>query len=73
MEQQQLKQRQLAAILAPVDASGRSDTGYRERVAMDSYYVRNWSVWLDLVLLARTVRCVLLVKELIEDIREAHL
>jgi Undecaprenyl-phosphate galactose phosphotransferase WbaP len=35
--------------------SGRSDTGYAERVEMDSYYVRNWSVWLDLIILARTI------------------
>lgn len=40
--------------------SGRSDTGYEERVAMDSYYVRNWSVWLDLIILARTAKIVLL-------------
>jgi Undecaprenyl-phosphate galactose phosphotransferase WbaP len=39
--------------------SGRSDTTYEERVAMDAYYVRNWSVWLDLVILARTVKSVL--------------
>lgn len=39
--------------------SGRSDTSYEERVAMDAYYVRNWSVWLDLVILARTVASVL--------------
>lgn len=38
--------------------SGRSDTTYEERVAMDAYYVRNWSVWLDLVILARTLGCV---------------
>lgn len=38
--------------------SGRSDTGYEERVAMDAYYVRNWSVWLDLVILARTASAV---------------
>lgn len=42
--------------------SGRSDTDYSERVAMDSYYVRNWSVWLDVIILARTVRIVLLNK-----------
>ena len=40
--------------------SGRSDTGYAERVKMDAYYVHNWSVWLDLVILVRTVSCVLL-------------
>jgi Undecaprenyl-phosphate galactose phosphotransferase WbaP len=40
--------------------SGRSNTSYAERVAMDSYYVRNWSIWLDLVILARTVKSVLL-------------
>jgi lipopolysaccharide/colanic/teichoic acid biosynthesis glycosyltransferase len=39
--------------------SGRSNTSYSERVAMDSYYVRNWSFWLDLILLSRTVKIVL--------------
>jgi lipopolysaccharide/colanic/teichoic acid biosynthesis glycosyltransferase len=39
--------------------SGRSDTSYPERVEMDAYYVRNWSVWLDLVILARTIKIVL--------------
>ena len=40
--------------------SGRSEIDYEERVAMDAYYVRNWSVWLDIVLLAGTVKTVLL-------------
>lgn len=35
--------------------SGRSDIDYPERVRMDSWYVRNWSVWLDLILLFKTV------------------
>jgi Undecaprenyl-phosphate galactose phosphotransferase WbaP len=39
--------------------SGRSDTSYEGRVAMDVHYVRNWSVWLDVYLLARTVGVVL--------------
>jgi Undecaprenyl-phosphate galactose phosphotransferase WbaP len=39
--------------------SGRNDTTYAERVDYDSYYVRNWSVWLDLVILTRTVQVVL--------------
>lgn len=39
--------------------SGRSNLNYDDRVRMDTYYVRNWSVWLDLVILARTVGAVL--------------
>jgi Undecaprenyl-phosphate galactose phosphotransferase WbaP len=35
--------------------SGRSRTTYPERVAYDTYYVRNWSIWLDIYLLAKTV------------------
>ena len=38
--------------------NGRSDTTYDERVAMDSWYVRNWSVWLDLMILFRTFKAV---------------
>lgn len=35
--------------------SGRNDIDYPERVQMDNWYVHNWSVWLDLVLLWRTI------------------
>lgn len=38
--------------------NGRSDTTYDERVQMDSWYVRNWSVWLDFMLLWRTIKAV---------------
>ena len=38
--------------------NGRSDTTYEERVAMDTWYVRNWSVWIDLVYLFKTVKAV---------------
>lgn len=34
--------------------SGRSDIDYAERVSLDSWYVRNWSVWIDVMLLWRT-------------------
>lgn len=40
--------------------SGRNDTSYPERLAMVQYYVQNWSVWLDLHILLRTIRTVLL-------------
>jgi Undecaprenyl-phosphate galactose phosphotransferase WbaP len=39
--------------------SGRNHTTYAERVAYDTFYVRNWSVWLDVYLLAQTARVVL--------------
>ena len=39
--------------------SGRSDTDYKQRVQLDSWYVRNWSVWLDTMLLWRTGKIVL--------------
>jgi undecaprenyl-phosphate galactose phosphotransferase len=42
--------------------SGRNDTGYEDRVALDSWYVRNWSLWYDLVILAKTVSVVLRAK-----------
>lgn len=39
--------------------SGRSDAGNEGMIRLDPYYVRNWSVWLDLVILLRTFRAVL--------------
>jgi Undecaprenyl-phosphate galactose phosphotransferase WbaP len=39
--------------------SGRSEVTIEERVSMDIYYIRNWSIWLDLYILARTVWVVL--------------
>ncbi len=39
--------------------SGRSTVTFEERLAMDTYYVRNWSVWLDIYLLAQTFKVIL--------------
>ncbi|MEO0541289.1 MAG: undecaprenyl-phosphate galactose phosphotransferase WbaP [Cyanobacteria bacterium P01_A01_bin.105] len=39
--------------------SGRNNISYEERVNLDAYYVRNWSVWLDVHILIRTVWVVL--------------
>ena len=38
--------------------SGRSDAGNEGMIQHDPYYVRNWSVWLDAVILLRTFRAV---------------
>ena len=35
--------------------SGRSDTGYEERISFDTYYIQNWSIWLDIWILIKTV------------------
>lgn len=40
--------------------SGRSDTDYDFRVATDKWYVTNWSLWLDIVILVKTIKVVLL-------------
>ncbi len=42
--------------------SGRSDTDYDERIALDSYYIQNWSIWLDLWIVVKTIWVVLVGK-----------
>jgi exopolysaccharide biosynthesis polyprenyl glycosylphosphotransferase len=39
--------------------SGRSDVSYAERVRLDMYYIRNWTIWLDLHLIFQTIPAVL--------------
>jgi Undecaprenyl-phosphate galactose phosphotransferase WbaP len=39
--------------------SGRNNTTYEERTQIDEYYVRNWSVAMDMYILYRTVKTVL--------------
>lgn len=43
-------------MTGPWQVSGRSSTTFEERVNIDVHYVRDWSVWLDLVLLVRTFK-----------------
>ena len=42
-------------ITGPWQVAGRNRTSFKERVEMDAYYVRNWSIWADIIYLARTV------------------
>ncbi|WP_191015526.1 exopolysaccharide biosynthesis polyprenyl glycosylphosphotransferase [Treponema zioleckii] len=39
--------------------SGRSDTGYEERIMLDTYYIQNWSIWLDIWIIIKTIYVVL--------------
>ena len=40
--------------------SGRNNTTYADRVSLDSYYIRNWSPWLDAYIALRTVRTIVM-------------
>ena len=40
--------------------SGRSESDFSVQEVMDTYYIRNWSTWLDIYLLARTIGAVLI-------------
>jgi exopolysaccharide biosynthesis polyprenyl glycosylphosphotransferase len=35
--------------------SGRSDISYEERIKLDLYYIQNWSIWLELKIIALTI------------------
>lgn len=39
--------------------SGRNDIDYEERVLLDEYYAKNWSLWLDIEVIIRTFGAVL--------------
>ena len=36
--------------------SGRASTTHDERIRLDRWYARNWSIWLDLVIIFKTIR-----------------
>lgn len=41
-------------------ANGRSDIeNYDERIALDLYYIRNWSLWLDVIITIKTIKNVI--------------
>ena len=39
--------------------SGRSDSSHEQRLTLDAWYVRNWNLWLDVVILIKTIPVVL--------------
>jgi len=39
--------------------SGRNHTNYEQRVHLDSWYVRNWSLWSDIIIMFRTLPVVI--------------
>lgn len=49
----------LPGITGLWQVSGRSNTSYDYRISLDSWYVRNWNLWLDIVILMKTINVVL--------------
>jgi exopolysaccharide production protein ExoY len=45
-------------LTGPWQISGRNDVDYSTRVALDREYVEAWSLWRDLVIIAKTARVV---------------
>jgi lipopolysaccharide/colanic/teichoic acid biosynthesis glycosyltransferase len=39
--------------------SGRSDLGFDDLVRLDFFYIENWTIWLDISILLRTIPAVL--------------
>lgn len=55
----ELRERVRPGITGLWQVSGRSDAGTIGMERWDPYYVRNWSLWLDFVILVRTAKVVL--------------
>ena len=54
-----LRDQVLPGITGLWQVSGRSESGTEGMERWDSYYVRNWSLWLDAIILVRTIRAVM--------------
>ncbi len=42
-------------ITGPWQVSGRNKLTFKERVALEAWYARNWSLWMDIVILLKTI------------------
>ena len=51
--------RVLAGMTGLWQVSGRSELSFEEMVKLDIYYIENWSLWLDIKILLKTIPVVL--------------
>jgi exopolysaccharide biosynthesis polyprenyl glycosylphosphotransferase len=54
----ELRSKVKPGITGPWQVSGRSNLGMKDMIQHDIHYIQNWSLWLDLALLARTLPAV---------------
>jgi Undecaprenyl-phosphate galactose phosphotransferase WbaP len=54
-----LYKRVMPGITGLWQISGRASVSYDQRIDLDTYYIRNWSVWFDIYILTQTPRAVL--------------
>jgi exopolysaccharide biosynthesis polyprenyl glycosylphosphotransferase len=55
----EMRSRVKPGITGPWQVSGRSDASFREMMQHDIAYIQDWSLWLDLLILLRTLPAVL--------------
>ncbi|HYU77756.1 MAG TPA: sugar transferase, partial [Vicinamibacterales bacterium] len=55
----ELRQRVRPGITGLWQITIRSEGAIEDQEAYDTYYIRNWSVWLDIYILSRTIAAVL--------------
>ena len=59
---QQLRHQVKPGVTGLWQVSGRSESGTIGMEKWDPYYVRNWSIWLDLLIIFRTIKAVICAK-----------
>ena len=59
---QQLRHQVKPGVTGLWQVSGRSESGTVGMEKWDPYYVRNWSIWLDLLIIFRTIKAVICAK-----------
>lgn len=48
-------------------ASGRNEISFDERLLLDQYYVRNWTLWFDIIIILKTIKSVILKDGITEE------
>jgi exopolysaccharide biosynthesis polyprenyl glycosylphosphotransferase len=58
-EQHKMRLAAIPGVSGYWQISGRSDLSFEDMVRLDLYYIENWSLWLDIAIILKTVHAVL--------------